>query len=1178
MIDISQNNNTLELFTIILSSRLHHHYGELLNVSNMKFVDYLNEPKELSFEIDKYSNGIEERLWNDIVNFKYIYVKELNTYFEIYVAISEKCATKKIVTSRSACECELSQLVLYNIEINTETDIERLDYKPTVFYNPDKPNASLLHRILEKSPSYTIKHVDNSLANIQRSFSVNDKSIYDFFIDECASEFNCIFMFDSVERSISVYDLYTVCNDCGYRGEYTDECPKCGGHNLKYFGEDTTILVTSDNLTDEIKFETNTDQIKNCYVIEAGDDATTAAALTYIPNGGNCIYYVPKEQMMDMNSELANKIRSYNSLYDSTIGDYHALMERIYECIEGITYYTSRQMPDTTISNTTAATEAAKLTVQNLSPLSLSSLTTYTTIETINNALINYAQVYVRSGFVKIEIDTCNYTYNGVSNGINYGTWTGRIKVTNYSDKSDIAYSDSLTIIINDDYMSFINEKILKNLANNNNKDGSIYDVLSIKNLDGFSTALKLYGLNRLISFRDAINGVLNILIEVNGGDPKSELYTPFYSHYYNKLTRCNNEISLRKDTISDLEAQKANYELQLKDIQNRLNLRNYLGEELYRNFTVYLREEKYKNDNYISDGLSTEALFKVAQEFLAKAREELIKASHYQHSITANMHNLLLLDEFAPIVDHFRLGNWIRVQVDDKVYRLRLVSYALDFNNPCNLDTEFSDVTRTANNMNDVYGVLKKTKPIVSTYQNIAKQAIDGKTAADILEKLKNEGISSGDYPIGSDDSKINFDNDGITGNGHEEPDNGFKINGGNISYTDDKWETVKNLLGKIQFTIDGILKNGYGVNADYCISGTVVAGNIYSSNYSSGGYGVRFNLDNGTFTLGDGRIVFDGNVLRLRDVEIDWSTTNQSQDMWASIQANAEGISSEVLRAKKTEEELEATLSSKITQTASEIRTEVNNIEEELSSSITQTYMGIMTEVTSVYEKKADADEKFETKRDASLEYEEIRSSITQTADTIRSDISKYYITKTDAETSFNQLSSAIIQTESSIKSEVSRQYLTKTDAQKSFTELSSTITQTAEKIESKVSKGELSSLISQEAGGIDIEGDRFTLNSSKLDITAKGDIWTTGIIRSTNVDGSAELVLEDGFVSMIKDGTSAGRFAARPGYNGVEMIGNTIVAVGTYQGTGYVVADTWDYFNNFFGTTMFNDSTYD
>ena len=56
-----------------------------------------------------------------------------------------------------------------------------------------------------------------------------------------------MFVFNSPDRSISVYDLYTVCNGCGYRGAYNDICPECGRDFLNYFGNDTTIYIDKEN-------------------------------------------------------------------------------------------------------------------------------------------------------------------------------------------------------------------------------------------------------------------------------------------------------------------------------------------------------------------------------------------------------------------------------------------------------------------------------------------------------------------------------------------------------------------------------------------------------------------------------------------------------------------------------------------------------------------------------------------------------------------------------------------------------------------------------------------------------------------------------------------------------------------------------------------------------------------
>lgn len=167
------------------------------------------------------------------------------------------------------CEAELGQVILHDIEINTEDDIAREEYtEPTIFYNPNKKDSSLLNRIFEKVPGYTIAHVDETLLKIQRSFSIDGTSIYDFLTNTLSQEIGCIFLFDSNTRSVYVYDMETCCLDCGYRSEDAFAvCPECEGTILhEPYGKDTSIFVDKNNLGSDIQLTSETDSVKNCFI------------------------------------------------------------------------------------------------------------------------------------------------------------------------------------------------------------------------------------------------------------------------------------------------------------------------------------------------------------------------------------------------------------------------------------------------------------------------------------------------------------------------------------------------------------------------------------------------------------------------------------------------------------------------------------------------------------------------------------------------------------------------------------------------------------------------------------------------------------------------------------------------------------------------------------------------
>ena len=318
-------NDIPEIPTFVLSKRSGDKIGMLSNITNIQLKDCLNNAPEISFTVYKYDNGNECAYWEDIKDLKLVWCKEWDMWFEMTIDTNISDETIKNVSLVRLAEAELSQTNLYNIEINTELDIARDEYtEPTIIYNAENSSASLLNRILEKAPHYSIRHVDVSIAKIQRTFTFDGKSIVDA-LQEIATEINALVVYHSgtdengrIERCISLYDLESNCLDCGYRGEFTDTCPQCQSKNIKEgYGEDTTICIDDENmLGDDITLEVDTDSVKNCFKLVAGDDLMTATVINCNPNGTAYIWYLPDTTKDDMSDELRDKVNSYNALYE----------------------------------------------------------------------------------------------------------------------------------------------------------------------------------------------------------------------------------------------------------------------------------------------------------------------------------------------------------------------------------------------------------------------------------------------------------------------------------------------------------------------------------------------------------------------------------------------------------------------------------------------------------------------------------------------------------------------------------------------------------------------------------------------------------------------------------------------------------------------------------------------
>lgn len=966
------HNNQVEDYTIILSNRSHQYYGQLTGLKDVTYNANLNSANEISFTV--YKDLLQEQLWENLVDLKLIFVKELDEYFQIKVSIDDANDTTKSVTGISQCEAELSQLILYGMEINSENDITRDKDKvrSTVFYDPEHPDTSLLHRILkDKAPHYKIAHVDESLCKVYRVFdSIDGTSIYDFLVGECAEQFDCLFRFNSVDRSISAYDLLNVCKKCGKRGDF-DKCPSCGCEDLKHFGQDTTIYVDKNNLTDSIHLEVNSDNIKNCFKLEGGDEVMTGAIRSLNPTGTDYIYMQRQEDLDEMPKELVQKLEEYYDVkegcYYQSIDEYRNYSEQIYDLLDDIAYYESAMMPEVirvtdwddekikpyregiiylcndkvylydgksdkpsetdedanfyydlipSSSFLDAENEAKKLTPKSLSPISLREINTGTVTGTVDSALINYAKTIVKSGYVKVEIDPkaenkdhcfqaalnedgslatkkdpdeTGSTENSIP--YHYGTWKGRFKITNYSDKAEVAYSDPLEIDVNDKFEEFIRQRVSKTI-NKNDDDGSVFHVLSYPlDPDGqknFEQAIKFYSLHSLKSFYDAINSVLDVLTESNQAEKKALLYDSFYTPYLDRLSICQKEMEKRQEKIDSLNSKIETFVSKQGEIQKSLDLSTKLG-DLYPIFCSYRREDKYSNSNYISDGLSNAKLLERAKEFWETAEKELLKASNGECTITSTLSNLLLIPAFKPFVNYFELGNWIRVRVEGQLYKLRLIGYSINFDSLQTINVTFSTVTKVENSKTERENIIESARSFATGMSAISKQVEKGLEANDNINNILQNGLNSGLVQIkNNENEEVIYDKHGILCRSYDDILNDFdakqlKLTHNTIAFTDNNWKSVRQVIGEHNYTSYNIednkweTKTDYGLTTQFVTSGTIygenqiIGGLICSKNYSDGQTidengnvketgGSYINLNTGEFSFGGDSLYYRG------------------------------------------------------------------------------------------------------------------------------------------------------------------------------------------------------------------------------------------------------------------------------------------------------------------------------
>ena len=709
---------------------------------------------EMSCDVHKYINTFKNPLWDKIKNFKLLYVpiyvphiKSKGLWYEITVTIDENDETIKHLTGTLAQYAELNQSKNFEIEIRTEEDMDRDDYEDTVFYNPDNPKASIVDRILhDKARHYIINHVDDTLRNLKRTFSFDGNEVI-ACLKELAEEVDCIITFgesneisDTFKRTISFYDAKDYCPECGKRGDFSNGCtnPDCT-HSKKIvprYGTDSGIFINKDNLGENINLSVNTDNIKNCFRLSAGDDDMTAAVINCNPSGSRYIWHFTDEMKDDMSPELKQKINAYEDLYNNyrynyaiptitneDVSSYNNLvlkyqayskeeLNNLDEPIIGYTTLTSAyyyvlylngflkntMMPySSDVVDTTASEQLSLYNENKIGVRSLTSMNNTTSATEVKES-------------VKLYVDTSRYAIETITTSYVNNIWTGIITLTSFTDEEDTANKEK-TITFTEatgDYLKGQIDKFVKK------KEALLSGIVNLLKSDKstFTREMRKYNLVSLSNISQTIKAVLNILDEAGiTAQSQPDVYDQIYAPYQEKLNVVNAEITIRENEVKFLDRFVKKINEQQKIINNALDLETYLGSTLWLELLAFRREEEQENSNFISDGLTDIELIQNAMEFFERADEDIAKQCESQYTISCTLKDLLLLspEVYASKINDFDIGNWLRIEIDDKIYKLRLTEYQINFGSLNNIQVEFSDV-KTPNDFFSTFAYMQRT------------------------------------------------------------------------------------------------------------------------------------------------------------------------------------------------------------------------------------------------------------------------------------------------------------------------------------------------------------------------------------------------------------------------------------------------------------------------------------
>lgn len=369
-------------------------------------------------------------------------------------------------------------------------------------------------------------------------------------------------------------------------------------------------------------------------------------------------------------------------------------------------------------------------------------------------------------------------------------------------------------------------------------------------------------GINSLKEKKDIYLSIQDVQIaaEWDKKDADSDEYKAYINNL-NKLNAINKELENKQKKVEDIQAeiQKVNDENTLISKNISVN-KNFTPENLDR-LSLFLREDEYSDDCFYVSEIDTDLdKINTQKELLVAGQKELKKISQPKLSFSASMRNIYAMPEFAPILNQFSLGNFVKVKMrDDFIKKARLLEVQLNFSDLSNFSCTFGDLL-SAKDQGDIHADLLSQAvsagKAVASGSSYWQKGYDVATAID--ERIRN-GLIDATTSIKSNSAgqSVSWDNygihlrkvvDGVLDN-HE----GW-ITNNKFLYSDDNFQTTKSVFG--HYTIDG--EEYWGILAGCVRAGlvegsSIVGGQICIGEQEDGSYAFIVDKD-GTVTMNKG------------------------------------------------------------------------------------------------------------------------------------------------------------------------------------------------------------------------------------------------------------------------------------------------------------------------------------
>jgi len=741
--------------------------GILNATSDEEIVANFNETSTLNFVCHKVPVEYDPNdLYGKMEEKQYVFVDGIG--FFCITGINEHADYEQSYKEVSAesCEREISNKTLPASFFSQESN---LDYA----YNTTFRFDTLIELLVRSLPRWSLTHVDESLSSKYRTFEdvSEDTNILSFMMTEMQDAYECIFVFDIINRYIYVYSY----------------------DNLVHM---TDIHISNRDIVDSLTISKSSDDIYTSLRV-VGDNDLNIAGIN--PIGTSVIYkydyYIPH-----MTPELGTKVAQWQNLVASSQSAYYSYATQYYTKLGELSNYNSDLGRINTQLDMYKRCKDNVVAASGLNdPTSICFISTGESSDQIDGIV----QEYNASG-TDITVTKVFSEEITVNNNVTYPTYSVKSPgiIGLYVKDSTGVYTEQLT--------KALSSPVPTGYYYYNPQNNTI--ILHAGDYaDGTRMGVFYHPSNQNVS-EDTV--IITDLIDTINSDIASLTFAQ---------SACESDISSTQSEIDTISAA-------MQTIRESVDINTYFTNDELEELSLFTFEGEYKDDYVtVTDSMTYSQQLEQINIMYNRALIQLDRVSTPTEQFSLDVENFIFQKDFQDWAEQLQTGCVINVELDNgEIAALFLSNFTVNyedeslsmtFGNRYNkfdpktlFDNVLGSVNRTANSINFIKDTIY---PITSGEFNEIKRA------------LENIRLLSAGQAITSQYQDFIIDSTGITGK-KRSGESGFypeeiKIVNNMIALTDDAWESCKVAIGKILLN-DGTYR--YGVNAEV-LMGDIILGN---------------------------------------------------------------------------------------------------------------------------------------------------------------------------------------------------------------------------------------------------------------------------------------------------------------------------------------------------------------